>query len=362
MRAGTMPLRFHWRMFMGGEDAGLTKAAMNSRIATGLPDLRTQTHFCRCAEESGIDSLLTDFGFAKPDPILLAAALGLATKQIKFIIAYRSGLLCPTIFVQQLNTLSALIGGRFSLNIVAGHSPQEQRYYGDYLAHDERYARTAEFLSICRAFWQRTGDVNFGGQYYKLEAARLNTPFISSEATAPEIFIAGSSAAAQRLAIKHGTCWLRIGDAPERLRAEILPALEAGIEVGLRMAIIARPTRAEAIAAAHSLIETLNVQPKDVAQEKEFVQNSDSVSVKAAYQLEAEWLTSCLWTGAVRHIGGTAIALVGSPEEIAASIMEYREIGITQFIFSGWPKLDEMIYFGREVLPLIRQRERLAES
>ena len=128
------------------------------------------------------------------------------------------------------------------------------------------------------------------------------------------------------------------------------------------MAIIARPTRAEAIAAAHSLIEALNVQPKDVALEKEFVQNSDSVSVKAAYKLEAEWLTSYLWTGAVRHIGGTAIALVGSPAEIAAAIMEYREIGITQFILSGWPKLDEMIYFGKEVLPLIRQRERLAES
>jgi alkanesulfonate monooxygenase len=345
---------------MGGEGAGLTKAAMNSRVATGLPELQAQTRFCECAEESGIDSLLTDFGFSKPDPILLAAALGLVTKKIKFIIAYRSGLLCPTSFVQQLNTLSALINGRFSLNIVAGHSPQEQRFYGDYLAHDERYARTDEFLSICQAFWRSKEAVSFDGEYYRVDEARLNTPFISGDGIAPEIFIAGSSAAAQRLAVRHGTCWLQIGDAPDKLRAAISPALAAGIEVGLRMAIIARPTREEAVHAAYSLRADLNVQKLDVATEKDFVRNSDSVSVKTAYDLENEWLTSYLWTGAVRQIGTAAIALVGSPEEIADAIMEYRDIGVTQFIFSGWPKLEEMRYFGQEVLPVIKRKEQLA--
>jgi len=354
-----MPLRFHWRMLMGGEVSGPTRTAMNSRVETGLPDLEAQIRFCRSAEEGGIDSLLTDFGFSKPDPILLAAALGMATEKIKFIVAYRSGLLCPTIFVQQLNTLSALIDGRFSLNIVAGHSPQEQRYYGDYLSHDERYARTEELLSICHSLWKHNGEVSFSGKYYKLENARLNTPFVSRERSSPEIFIGGSSPDAQRLAINHGTCWMRIGDAPEKVRPQILPALKAGIEVGLRMAIIARPTREEAIDAAHSLIECLDVEAKDEEKEKEFVRNSDSVSVKAVYGLETEWLTPYLWTGAVRHIGGTAIALVGSPEEIASAIMEYREIGITQFIFSGWPKLDEMVYFGKEILPLIRRKEQV---
>jgi len=101
-----MPLRFHWRMLLGGEESRPTRSAVNSRIATGLPDLEAQISFCRSAQEAGIDSLLTDFGFSKPDPILLVAALGMATENINFIVAYRSGLLCPTIFVQQLNTLS----------------------------------------------------------------------------------------------------------------------------------------------------------------------------------------------------------------------------------------------------------------
>lgn len=346
---------------MGGETTGITRAAMYNRLETSLPDLEAQIHFCRCAEESGIDSLLTDFGFSKPDSILLAAALGMATEKINFIVAYRSGLLGPTVFVQQLNTLSSLIDGRFSLNIVAGHSPDEQRFYGDFLEHDERYARTEEFLSVCRALWQRNGPVTFRGKYYQVENARLNIPFVSKGRTAPEIFIGGSSPPAMRLAINHGTCWMRIADAPERVRPAILPALERGLEVGMRMAIIARPTREEAVRAAYSLIESLDPAAGDAEKENEFVKRSDSMSIKTTYELEREWLTSYLWTGAVRKIGAAGIALVGSPVEIASAIMEYREVGVRQFIFSGWPKLDEMIYFGKEILPLIREKESVAD-
>jgi len=330
---------------------------MYNSVEASLPDLPAQIEFCRRAEESGIDSLLTDFGFSKPDSIVLAAALGLATEKIKFIVAYRSGLLGPTIFVQQLNTLSALINGRFSLNIVAGHSPEEQRYYGDFLSHDERYARTEEFLSICHALWKRNGEVTFTGKYYQVENARLRIPFISSDRTFPEIFIGGSSPPAEKLAINQGTCWLRIAEAPARVREVIQPALATGIEVGMRMAIVARPSREEAVRAAYSLLESLNVKGSDTHGEYEFVKKSDSTSIKATYGLETEWLTPYLWTGAVRHLGAPAIALVGSPEEIASAIMEYREAGVTQFIFSGWPKLDEMIYFGQEILPLIRKKE-----
>ena len=64
-----------------------------------------------------------------------------------------------------------------------------------------------------------------------------------------------------------------------------------------------------------------------------------------------------LWTGAVRVQGPTAIALVGSLEEIASTILDYKAIGISQFILSGWPKLEEMVYFGQAVLPVIRKKE-----
>jgi alkanesulfonate monooxygenase len=351
-------LRFHWRLPFGGERSGAARAAQADTPQVGLPDLAAQIDFCRRAEECGIDSVLVDFGFAKPDSILLAAALGMVTEKIRFIVAYRSGLSSPTTFVQQLNTLSALINGRFSLNIVAGSSPQEQRGYGDFLSHDERYARTQEFLNICRAFWTGRGEVDFLGKYYRIERGRLQTPFISSERRSPEIYIAGSSEPARRLALEEGSCWMRLADTPENLRQSFLTVLDRGIEVGLRLSLIAGHTRDEALGSARALLDQLNAQEREGAKERTYVQHSDSVSIRSTHQLaETEWLTPCLWTGAIRSYGPAAISLVGTPEEIADAIIEYKSIGVSQFIFSGWPKLDSMLFFGREILPRIRKKE-----
>ena len=351
-------LRFHWRLPQGGERPGASRAFQASLTETGLPDLDAQIQFCRAAEETGIDSLLIDFGWSKPDPILLAAALGMATERIKFIIAHRSGLTAPASFVQQINTLSTLINGRFSLNIVAGHSPREQRGYGDFLAHDERYERTEEFLAVCHAYWRNDGEVNFSGKYYSIENGKLNTPFVSPDRTFPELFIAGNSSGAERVSISQGSCWMRLPDTPERLALQAYNVLRKGKEVGLRCGIIARATHEEAVSAADALAAQAGSQFNDRVKETDFVQRSDSVCFNELFELaEIEWLTPYLWTGAVRSHGAPAVALVGSASEIACAVIEYRNAGVTQFIISGWPKLEEMLFFAKEVLPLIREKE-----
>jgi alkanesulfonate monooxygenase len=353
-----MKMKFHWRLLQGGETANMTRAAGWNRRETGLPDLERQAEFCRRAEECGITGLLTDIGAAKPDPILVAAALGLATEKIELIVAYRSGLIPPTTFVQQLNTLSALIEGRFSLNIVAGHSPLEQRYYGDFLSHDERYPRTEEFLAICHAFWRSEDPVNFQGKYYQIEKGRLNTVFVSKSRTSPEIFIGGGSEAARALAISQGSCWMRLADTPANLEPDARTVLAAGKEVGVRVCVICRPTREAAVRAAYEVVAGLDPGLRDADQEREFMRKSDSVSIGQVYEMAAaEWPIPWLWRGAVRTHGGAAIAIVGDPEEVASAFIEYKRAGATQFILAGWPKLDEMIIFGREVLPLIREKE-----
>jgi alkanesulfonate monooxygenase len=353
-------LQFHWRLLQGGERSAITRAEGAARDSTGLPDLDAQIEFCQRAEEAGIKGLLTDFGASKPDSILLAAALGLATQKVEFIVAYRSGLIVPTSFVQQINTLSSLINGRVSLNIVAGHSPEEQAFYGDTLPREQRYERTAEFLQICHKFWECNGPVTYSGNYYRTENGRLNTPFVAPERRFPEIFIAGGSNEAAEVAIACGTLWMRMGDTPDRIRETSRHVLDAGKEVGLRMAVIARRTREEALEAARALIADLDPALHEKEREQHFIQHSDSVSIKAGYERAAatEWLTPFLWTGAVRSHGPAAVCLVGSPEELADAFIQYKQAGVTQFILSGWPKRDEMIYFGREVLPLIREKER----
>src|SRR5258708_22966359 len=114
---------------------------------------------------------------------------------------------------------------------------------------------------------------------------------------------------------------MRLGDVAERIRTDGLRISAQGIDVGLRLSVTARPTRAEARDAAAALLADLDTKEK----EKEFVTSTDSSSFKATYALATEeWPTQTFWTGAVPYIGPTPIALVGTPAEIADAFTEYR--------------------------------------
>jgi alkanesulfonate monooxygenase len=326
---------------------------------TGLLSFDAQVEFCRKAEECGIESVLMAFSFTRPDPAMLSMALGMKTKSLKFMIAIRSGVISPTLFVQQINTLAVITNGRVCLNIVTGHTPHELGYYGDFLPHDERYARTDEFLSICRHLWRRDGGVNFAGKYYRIEDGRVNLPFVAPDRKTPEIFLGGNSEQADQLAIKHADCLWRYPNAPDNLEPRIKSIIANGTEVGLLVSMIARPTKAEAIRHANALLETVGARAREFQQQA--LSKSDSVGIKTNFSLaensDSEWLTPYLWTGAIPYLGAPAIALVGSYEDIASAMMNYRAIGISQFLLMGWPDLEEMTTFSREVLPRIRALE-----
>ena len=238
------------------------RGAKSRAAQSGVPDLEAHVDFCRRAEACGIDSVLTAFGFHRPDPIVLASALGMLTTKIKFMVAIRSGICSPTALVQQVNTVSALINGRICLNVVGGHTPHEQRGYGDFLSHDDRYARTDEFLTVCRAFWEGNGPVNFKGNYYHIEDGRLNTPFVAAERTGPEIFLGGSSPQAFGLAARHADCLWTLPRRPEELATRIKAVLESGTEVGILVSIIARASRKEARRNARRWSRPANAAPR----------------------------------------------------------------------------------------------------
>lgn len=355
-----MALSFHWRLPEGGESWQQAVHGLRDAAAKGQPDLIAQRHFCEAAERHGINALLVDFNFAKPDPMLLAMALARMTARIRFMVAHRPGTMSPTLFVQQVNSFSVYASGRICLNMVVGHSPEELAYYGDHLDHDARYGRMDEYLVVCRRLWQ-AAPVSFSGRYLQVEEARLNTPFVAGPGR-PEIFVSGNSPQAMAVAMRHGDCWLRFADHPDLLRPKIEAVLAKGVAVGLRMAVVVRDSEAQARAVAYALVDAHLDSGKTLAEQR-FVQNSDSVSVNEVYQLaEDAWLTPQLWTGAVRIYGPPNIALVGTPRGVAEQIMAFGKIGVSQFILSGWPKLDEMIRFGRDVMPLVRAMEAEAEA
>jgi alkanesulfonate monooxygenase len=361
-----MSLRFHWMLPKGGE-VGMTSPQATSRVLTtdrfspcAQPDMEGWLRFARCAEQVGIESVLLSFSRYEPDTLMIACAVGRATTKLKFIVAYRSGLMQPTTFVQQLNTLSGLIEGRVAVNIVAGSSTAEQRGYGDFLEHDERYARAEEFLAICRAFWGRQEEVDFQGNYFRVERGRLHTSYKAPGRDAPEIYVSGHSPQAERLAISQGSCWLRLIDTPEALATLVTRTRERGVEVCLRLGLICRPTREEAIRAAEAMLPDEEIGRR----ERGILAGSDSKTLQGALATAdtVGWMNRHLWAGLVPYYGSSAITLLGSPRELAEAFLEYKRIGVTQFIISGWPKLDEMVIFGREVLPLVRDAERHRET
>jgi alkanesulfonate monooxygenase len=320
------------------------------------PGMKGWVHFAEHAERAGVESVLVSFSRYEPDPLLVNCALGLATRKLKFIAAYRSGLMQPATFVQQVNTLSALIGGRIALNIVAGSSTAEQRVYGDFLPHDERYARAEEFLAVCNSFWRADGEVNCGGKYYPVERGKLHTPFLAPARRAPEIYVSGHSENAERLARTQGSCLLRVADSPKRLRPQVARLRQQGVEVCLRMCVLCRPTREEAVEVAESLLPGRGAggPPSHIAAKDDSHMHREALARGGRGD---DWLTPSLWAGLAPHYGPVWTTLLGTPAELAGALLEYRDIGVTQFILSGWPELDEMMTFGREVLPLVRRAE-----
>ncbi len=364
-----MNLRFHWMLPKAGEVALKTaQEAARYRLESrdddspsAVPDMDGWVKFARSAEEAGIDSVLISFSRYEPEPLMSACALGRATTKLKFIVAYRLGLVQPPSFVQQVNTLSALIGGRVSLNIVAGSSRAEQHGYGDFFEHDARYARAEEFLAICHSFWRGDERVDFDGKHYRVEGGQINTPFVAPDRTAPEIYVSGHSEAAVRLACTQGSCWLRVADTPETLRPLVARAREGGVGVCLRMGVICRPTREEAISAAEALLPYDGVGN----QKRSPTINDDSQMYREATTIAdvAEgWLNRSLWTGLVPYYSPVWTTLLGTPEELAEAFLEYKKIGVSEFILSGCPEVDEVVIFGREVLPLVREAERRQEK
>jgi alkanesulfonate monooxygenase len=272
------------------------------------------------------------------------------------MVACRSGLISPAYFVQQINTLSLLNEGRVYVNMVIGHTPHELGYYGDFLSHDERVRRTEEFLSICHAFWLGESTVNFEGTYYQVKGGRIRTPFESWGRIRPEIYAAGSSESVVQLASRHADCLWQLPDSLEKLRRTKYRL--QGRELGMLVSLIARPSHEEAWSVASAVADRFG--DSAAVTQRRFRDRSDSVGFRAVYDYAAsnsETLGPCLWAGAVPYLGSPAIALVGSFEEICDALFVYRQAGVSQFLFMGWPDMREVEYFGQGVLPLVRARE-----
>jgi alkanesulfonate monooxygenase len=354
-----MALRIHWFLPSHGDGRELTRRK-GTKSVQRPPTVGYLGQVARAADEVGFDCVLVPSGLFCEDPWLVSAALCAQTTRLRFMVALRPGFVAPTLVAQMAATLQRMSGGRLAFNIVVGGDADELRRYGDWLDHDRRYERAAEFLTVIRQAWH-DGPADFEGEHYRVAGAMVARP----AETFPEVFLGGSSEGAQRTAVQHADVYLAWGEGPqaagERVAKFRAQAGEIGPtpRVGTRFNVITRDTADEAWAEADRLIRELD--PEMVAAAQKRFQRSESEGQRIMAGLhggrtDALEIAPNVWAGYGLVRPGAGTALVGSHEEVADRIAEYHSLGIEDLILSAQPHVEEAYRFGEGVLPLLRER------
>ncbi|MEU9791151.1 LLM class flavin-dependent oxidoreductase [Streptomyces sparsogenes] len=357
-----MSLTFHWFLPTNGDSRHVvggghgTPATESGRDRP--PTVAYLSQIARAAEDLGFVGALTPTGAWCEDAWLTTAMVSQNTERLKFLVAFRPGFVSPTLAAQMASTFQRQTGGRLLLNVVTGGESHEQRAYGDFLDKDDRYRRTGEFLEIVRGLWEGRA-VGLSGEHLRVEDARL----ARVPDPVPEVYFGGSSAIAGEVAARHVDVYLTWGEPPAQVAEKIawirkLAAQEGRrVRFGIRLHVITRDTSEQAWAEAERLLagfdaETVRqVQAGLARSESEGQQRMLALHGGRSRGLE---IHPNLWAGIGLVRGGAGTALVGSHTEVTERIKEYAASGIEEFIFSGYPHLEEAYWFGEGVLPKLQ--------
>ncbi|MCC5667943.1 FMNH2-dependent alkanesulfonate monooxygenase [Nostoc sp. CHAB 5784] len=312
--------------------------------AVSFPYLR---QIAQAVDDLGYTGALLPTGRSCEDAWIVASTLVSLTRQMRFLVAIRPGLVSPGVAARMAATFDRLSGGRLLINVVTGGDPVELAGDGLHLDHDQRYELTDEFLTVWRAI--ASGEqANLQGDYLNIQDGKLLFPPVQKPY--PPLWFGGSSGVAQKIAAKHVDVYLTWGEPPAQVAEKIASvrrlALSEGrtLRFGIRLHVIVRETESEAWDAANQLIKY--VDDEAMAKAQKAYARMDSVGQRRMTQLhhgnrEALEISPNLWAGVGLVRGGAGTALVGDPQTVAARILEYASLGIESFILSGYPHLEE---------------------
>ncbi|MFS0518314.1 FMNH2-dependent alkanesulfonate monooxygenase [Nostoc sp. UIC 10607] len=301
----------------------------------------------QAVDHLGFTGALLPTGRSCEDAWVLASTLVTHTKRMKFLVAIRPGLMSPGVAARMAATFDRISGGRLLINVVTGGDPVELAGDGLHLSHDDRYRLTDEFLAVWREI--AAGETaDFQGDYLNIQSGRLLFPTIQKPH--PPLWFGGSSPIAQEIAAKHVDVYLTWGEPPEQVAQKIasvrrLAAAQGRtLRFGIRLHVIVRETESQAWDAANNLIRY--VDEDAIAKTQQAYARMDSEGQRRMKELhngsrEALEISPNLWAGIGLVRGGAGTALVGDPDTVAQRMLEYQEIGIDTFIFSGYPHLEE---------------------
>nr|WP_319528501.1 FMNH2-dependent alkanesulfonate monooxygenase [Pseudomonas laurentiana] len=336
-------------------DGHLLGTSEGARPVT-LPYLK---QVAQAADSLGYYGVLIPTGRSCEDSWVVASALAPLTERLRYLVAIRPGIISPTVSARMAATLDRLSAGRLLINVVTGGDPDENRGDGLHLSHSERYEASGEFLHIWRRVLQGEA-VDYDGKHLQVQNAKALYPPVQKPY--PPLYFGGSSEAAHELAAEQVDVYLTWGEPPAAVAEKIADvrarAAKHGrtVKFGIRLHVIVRETAEQAWQAADKLIANISDETLAAAQQSFSRFDSEGQRRMAALhggrrdQLE---IYPNLWAGVGLVRGGAGTALVGDPQQVAARIKEYADLGIESFIFSGYPHLEEAYRFAELVFPLL---------
>lgn len=274
-----------------------------------------------------------------------AAALAAVTERLELMVAVRPTFHEPALLAKQAANIDHISGGRLSLNVVSSWWATEARKYGvAFDRHDDRYARTSEWLDVVKGMWTRSR-FDFDGVFYRVEGAVLEPKPV--QRPWPTLYAGGESPAAKALIPEKCDAWLTHGDPPELIRPKVADLAERRERLGLGPMVfgaagyaVVRATREEAEREVARITDVRH-SARGFANYRDWVENT---------QLERR---VSLQDYSVSN-RGLRSGLVGTPEQVAERIVEFEEVGLDLLLLQFSPQLEEMERFAEEVIPLVK--------
>lgn len=314
-------------------------------------------------EQSGFDRVLIGYGSAWPDGFSVASYVGYVTERLQILLAHRPGFIAPTLAARKFATLDHFTDGRAAVHIITGGNDAEQQRDGDYLTHDDRYARSDEYLDVVKKIWTSATPVDHEDRFYKFQGNFSNVKPLQSPHI--PIYFGGSSDAAIEVAGKHADVFALWGESLAQVKETLDKVRAAAGRHGragkIRFSLSLRPvlasTEEKAWAQADEILERTKsnlVKLPFFSSGKPENTGSQRLLSEAA---KGRVLDKRLWTeiAALTGAQGNSTGLVGTPDQVAEALLEYYDIGVTTFLIRGFDPLEDAIDYGQELIPLVRQ-------
>jgi len=269
-----------------------------------------------------------------------AAALAAVTERIELMVAVRPNFHQPALFAKAAANIDAISGGRLALNVVSSWWADEARQYGlEFDQHDDRYARTSEWLKVVDGLWTQKR-FSFDGDRYKLDQAICEPKPVSR----PTIYAGGESETAKTLIATQCDAYVMHGDPVEAIApkiADMKARREAAggppMQFGMAAYAIVRDSEAEAEAEL-ARITALPAEPP--AGFDNFDQWLSGTQLERELKLQEYSVSN----------RGLRPKLVGTPEQVREKIEAYEEAGLDLLLLQMSPQAEEMDRFAESVI------------